>query len=420
MIPKKVGARVVRDSRGEDTILVWVKSGKGKFVTISPVGKSTGKFEVKSYVRSLKNEVDYIGKLDVKKLEIKRFGDLGKVERYVKLGGDSLFALEASLLKALAAENESELYEYLGGRRVRIGSVGNAVGGGKHSKGVGGKKPDIQEFHFISKSKSFAESVKNNNKAYKMVGRILGAGRRNDEGAWETGVTNEEVLEAMKMVRNVLRKDGKKVEIGLDIAANSFYSGNSSKQKFTDYHLAQPSMNHKSPARKKQDASYKYGNPGMILSGKQQIDYVASLIERYDLFYVEDGLEENDFKGFGELLRKVKKSGSKCLVVGDDLTTTNPTRLRRAIKNKSINAIIVKPNQIGSLIKVKEVVDLAKSKGIKTIISHRSGESIDSTIADLAVGFGVDFIKTGIYGKVRKAKLKRLRRIERRIAGRRS
>ncbi len=386
MIPRKVGAKIVKDSRGEKTILVWVKTGKGKFSTISPVGKSTGKFEAKPYVRSLSNEVHYINKLDVEKLKIKKFNDLIYVEKYVKLGGDSLFALEASLLKALAAENESELWEFLGGRRVRIGSVGNAVGGGKHSRGVKERKPDIQEFQFIAKSKSFSENVKINNEAYRMVGRILKAKRRNDEGAWETGVTNEEVLEAMRMVRNVMRKNGKKVEVGLDIAANSFFK-----------------------------KTYNYGNPGMILSRDQQIQYVSSLIERFGLVYVEDGLEENDFKGFAEVLKKVKKNHSKCLIVGDDLTTTNPVRLRRAIKNKSINAIIVKPNQIGSLVKVKEVVDIAKSKGIKTIISHRSGESLDSTIADLGVGFGVDYIKTGIYGKVRKAKLNRLKKIERKL-----
>jgi enolase len=131
---------------------------------------------------------------------------------------------------------------------------------------------------------------------------------------------------------------------------------------------------------------------------------------------VEDGLEENDFKGFKELLKKVKKIPSKSLIVGDDLTTTNPKRLLKAIKNKSINAIIVKPNQIGSLLKVKEVIDIAKEHNVKTIISHRSGESMDNTIADLGVGFGVDYIKTGIYGKVRRSKLKRLMKIEKKLS----
>ena len=127
---------------------------------------------------------------------------------------------------------------------------------------------------------------------------------------------------------------------------------------------------------------------------------------KYNLFYVEDPLNENDFSGFRELLKKVKKFNKNCLIVGDDLTTTNPNRLKLAIKNKSINAIIIKPNQIGSLLKVREVIDLAKKNKIKTIISHRSGETLDDTIADLAIAWNCDYIKTVIYGKVREVKLK--------------
>ena len=101
------------------------------------------------------------------------------------------------------------------------------------------------------------------------------------------------------------------------------------------------------------------------------------------------------------------------MIVGDDLTTTNPERLKKAIRMKSINAIIVKPNQIGSLLKVREVIEIAKKSKIKTIISHRSGETKDNTIADLGVGFGCDFIKAGVYGKVRKSKLKKIIQTER-------
>jgi enolase len=123
---------------------------------------------------------------------------------------------------------------------------------------------------------------------------------------------------------------------------------------------------------------------------------------------LEDGLDEKDFSGF----RGLTKKG---LIVGDDLTTTNLERLEKAIRMKSINGIIVKPNQIGSLLEVRRVIELAKNQGIKTIISHRSGETTDNTIADLGAGFGCDFIKTGIYGKVRRAKLKRLIKIQRKL-----
>ena len=137
--------------------------------------------------------------------------------------------------------------------------------------------------------------------------------------------------------------------------------------------------------------------------------YINSLINKYRIFYIEDPLEENDFIDF----RKLKDINEYSLIVGDDLTTTNPIRLKKSIRQHSISGIIVKPNQIGSLLKVKEVIELAKAHHIKTIISHRSGETIDDTISDLAIAFNCDFIKTGINGKVREAKLRRLINIER-------
>jgi enolase len=173
------------------------------------------------------------------------------------------------------------------------------------------------------------------------------------------------------------------INIGLDIAASAFCKKN----------------------------MYQYKNPVQSLNKNQHREYIKDLINIYRIFYAEDPFDEEDFASFRELLHKTKG----CLIVGDDLTTTNPDRLKRAIRMKSINAIIVKPNQIGSLIKVKKVIDIAKKHNIKTVISHRSGETTDDTIADLAVGWECDFIKTGIYGRVRKDKLKRLIRIEKEL-----
>lgn len=380
---KKIDAEIFRDSRNENTILVLIETSKGTFSTISPTGKSTSKYEVKPYVRKIEKEIEYIKKLNVEKLIITKFDDLIKIEKYVKLGGNSLFALEASLLKALAKEKNLELYEFLGGKKIYIGSVGNAIGGGLHSKGMNNKKPDFQEFHFISKNKNFYENVKINNIAYNLLKKMLKSKNRNDEGALETGLGNEEVLDMMKCIKDIMIKKRFKLEIGLDIAASSIFN-----------------------------KKYFYNNPKMVLNKEQQIEYITSLIGKYNLYYVEDPLEENDFEGFSKLMKKIK---NKCLIVGDDLIATNPDRLKKAIKNKSINAVIVKPNQIGSLIKVKEVVDICKKNKIKTIISHRSGETEDYTIADLGAGFNVDFIKTGIYGKVRESKLNRLVHIENKL-----
>ena len=371
MIIKKVIAKSVKDSRGEPTIQVIVKTLRGKFKTSAPSGKSRGRYEVRPYARSLKTDIGLINNLDLNKLDIDSFNNLKKIEKLIKnkIGANSLFALEASLLKALACENGKELWEFLGGKKKAILSVGNAVGGGMHSKGVKGKKPDFQEFLFIS-------DYKTNKIAYKLARKLLRAHQRNDEGAWETSLSNEEVLEIMDKVRKKIRKG---INIGLDVAASSFYK----------------------------NGKYVYKNPVMRLSKSEQIDYISKLIKKYKIFYVEDGLNENDFSGFGELGRKCKN----CLIVGDDLTVTNPERLKKAIRMRAINGVIVKPNQIGSLLKVKEVIDLCKRYKIKTIMSHRSGETKDNTIADLAVGFGCDFIKTGIYGSVRESKLKRLVKI---------
>lgn len=403
---KEVGAKSIKDSRGEKTISIIVKTSKGKFVTSAPAGKSKGKSEAKSYKKSLEGDINFINKLKTdnlnklidnsgvrsshlkfyKVIDTKTaFLILKKLERLLKnkIGANSLFVLEASLLKAIAKENNKELWEFLGGKKKLIRPIGNAIGGGLHSKGRKGKKPDFQEFLFIGNGKTIKESVKINERAYKIARKLLKKwmGKRNDEGAWETDLNNERVLMIMEKVKYLLKEKGYAVDIGLDIAGSSFYK----------------------------NRTYNYKNPSRKLNKNKQIDYIRELINRYNLFYVEDVLDENDFSGFGRLLKKMR---GKCLIVGDDLTTTNPTRLMKAIKMKSINAIIVKPNQIGSLVAVKKVIDICNRYKIKTIISHRSGETRDSTIADLGIGFGVDFIKTGIYGAVRRAKLKRLVGIE--------
>tara|TARA_Y100000034_G_scaffold75166_1_gene90304 strand:- start:11298 stop:12482 length:1185 start_codon:yes stop_codon:yes gene_type:complete len=388
---KKVIAKAVKDSRGEKTIQVSIKTNKGLFKASAPSGKSTGRFEVKAYANGLKSDINIINSIDVAELNgflIERVKDFLKLERRLKktkrmLGGNSLFALEACLLKALAKENKQELWEFLwrGGRLKAPHPVGNAIGGGLHSKGKNEMKPEFQEFLFIPNCKSFKRCVEINKIAYKTAKKILRTWRRNDEGAWETNQTNEQVLEIMTEVQKIIKEKYKeRIEIGLDIAASSFYNGN-----------------------------YNYKNPGRRLNKKNQISYVRGLIKRYKLFYVEDPLYETDMSGFAEINKE------KCFIVGDDLIATNPERLKKAIRLRAINAVIVKPNQIGSLVKTKEVIDLAHKHNIKTIISHRSGETMETTIADLGVGWNCDFIKTGIYGKVREAKLNRLIEIEKKL-----
>ena len=196
-------------------------------------------------------------------------------------------------------------------------------------------------------------------------------GERNDEDAWNTSLNEKEVFDLLKKLE---------IHLGVDVAASSFFK------------------------RKK----YHYENPKLDRTIEEQFDYISNLIKNYGLFYIEDPFEEEDFESFAKLLKKFPDS----LIVGDDLTATNPKLLDKAIKMKSINAIIVKPNQIGSLIKVKEVCELAKKNNIKIVFSHRSGETKENILADLAFGFQADFFKCGISGKEREVKIKRLIEIE--------
>jgi enolase len=203
---------------------------------------------------------------------------------------------------------------------------------------------------------------------YNKTGKSLKLKHKNDEGAWQCQLNEEEILE-------FLSKFSEKTNIGIDVAASSFFENNI------------------------------YNYPALPLGRVDQIKYINELISRYNILYVEDALEQEDFQGFSEI-------NKDNLVVGDDLTATNITRLQRAIANKSINAMIIKPNQNGSLIELKKIFDICKKNKIKTILSHRSGETMDDALADYAFGFQADYIKCGIATKWREAKLKRLIKIE--------
>ncbi len=376
-----IKVKAIENSRGENTIQIMVNSNYGMFKTSAPSGKSKGKHEAPAYTKNLQTEIEFLNQLKLS--EILCFRDLIKVEKVCvgKVGANSLFALEACLLKALAKKHRKELWKYLGGKHKKLPRpVGNAIGGGLHSRGVNGKKPDFQEFLFIPNSKSFKKCVEINKTAYKLAKKFLNSNKRNDEGAWETGKNNKEVLEIMNQVKQeIWEKYKEKIEIGVDVAASSFYKG----------------------------SKYIYKNPIRKLDKKAQREYIKALINQYRIYYIEDPLNEEDFSGF-----KILGKG-KCFIVGDDLTVTNLQRLKKAVKMKSIKMIIIKPNQNGSLLKVREIIKFARKNKIKTIMSHRSGETEDNTIADLAVAWGCDFIKTGIYGRERESKLNRVMEIER-------
>lgn len=389
MIIKAVDAKSILNSRGEKTIQIFIKTDFGNFSASAPQGKSTGKHEAKPYRKSLEEDIKTIKKFsDYFSEEIlEKFDDLKRIEDIVEghVGANTLFALESAALKALAKEMKKEIWELVDSSHDFFAKakkpkfprlVGNCIGGGKHS--AGGKRPDFQEFLLIPSMKSVKENFGKNNKLKEEVKYLLKnkdnkfKGEKNDEDAWSTSLNEKEVFDILKKLE---------MPIGVDAAASSFFK------------------------RKK----YHYENPKLDRTKEEQFEYISNLVKNFGIFYVEDPFEEEDFESFAKLLKKFPSS----LIVGDDLTVTNVKRLEKAIHLKSINAVIVKPNQNGSLIEVKRVCELAKKNNIKIVFSHRSGETKEDILADLAFGFQADFFKCGITGREREAKMKRLIEIER-------
>ena len=376
-----VSAKAILDSRKEKTILISIKTDVGNFSASSPTGKSTGKHETKSYKKNLEGDIKTIGEFSdyFSGEAIEKFDDLRRIEDIVDkhLGANSFFALESAVLKAIGKEQKKEVWQLINSEAKKLPRlVGNCVGGGEHSD-TKKRKPDFQEFLLIPNSKSVEKSFEISKKAKERVKEFLEredknfCGKENDENAWVSSLNEKEVLDVLKKL---------KLPLGLDIAASSFY-----KRK-----------------------NYQYKNPLLKRTSDEQFDYLSNLIKNFNLLYIEDGFDEEDFESFAKLLKKFPDS----FIVGDDLTVTNYKRFEKAIKMKSINALIIKPNQIGSLVEVKKVCKLAKENNIKIIFSHRSGETQENILADLAFGFGADFFKCGIEGDAREGKIKRLIEIE--------
>ena len=380
VVIKGVAAKSILDSRKDKTILITVKTSIGNFSASSPNGKSTGKHAVKIYKKNLEEDIKTIKKFSdyFSKEIIDEFDDLRRIEDIVDghVGANTLFALESAILKATAKEQKKQIWELINLKsRKTPRLVGNCIGGGKHSNSR--KKPDFQEFLIIPNLKSTKESLEKSKEVKKDIKEILKRvdknfeNKKNDEDAWMTLLNEKEILDILKKI---------KLPLGVDIASSSFYKRN----------------------------KYNYENPLLKRDSKEQLGYLSNLINNYNLFYIEDPFNEEDFESFSKLLKKFPNK----LIVGDDLTVTNTKRLEKAIKMKSINAIIVKPNQVGSLIEMKRVCELAKKNNIKIVFSHRSGETEENILADLAFGFGADFIKCGITSKVREIKIRRLIEIE--------
>jgi len=379
---KEVKARVIQNSRGEETIEVIVNKN---YRASAPSGASIGKYEVPAFPsQGVRYAVTFLNKYpNFKGFSLEEFDDLKVFDNLLSvLGGNTVVALQLACLKALS---ENNIYSFLNPKAKKLPiPLGNCVGGGAHTKVL---STDIQEFLLVPEAKTMLERVKVNAHIHAQLRKQLHIKTFTDEGALILKNTNEETLVFLTgFLENKKNTLGYTVRLGLDLAASQLYRN---KQ----YHY----RNFSSAVKKK------------VLSREEQITLVNKWIKEYSLAYVEDPLEQEDFSGFTRIYTK------KTLVCGDDLIATNIERFREAVRKRAINSVIIKPNQIGSLVKAKQLIDFAKKKGVATVISHRSGETMDTSIAHLAVAWNIQYIKTGIYGKEREVKLRELVSLEKKI-----
>ena len=388
-----ISLRRVLDSRGNPTVEADVLTDAGGFGrAAAPSGASTGEYEAielppteaiaNAREHAVPRLVDTVHAGDQRAVDgALRAAD--GTENFSEIGANSAVAISMAAAKAAADTLGAPLYQHLGGafRGDNFPTpLGNVVGGGEHAKDA----TDIQEFLAAPVgAPSVSEAVFANAKVHGAAGDILdergiGAGK-GDEGAWAPPVSDAEAFEIMdEATARVEEEVGFEIKFGLDVAASEMF----------------------------EDGAYQYSDGAK--STDEQIEYIADLVEEYDLAYVEDPLDENDYEAFAELTELV---GDQTLICGDDLFVTNVSRLQDGIDQGAANSILIKPNQIGSLSDTVDAIELAVRNGYETIISHRSGETEDTTIAHLAVATDAGFIKTGTVAGERTAKLNELIRI---------
>lgn len=397
------------DSRSNPTVAAKVTLNDGSVgFAIAPSGASTGEFEahelrdgdksrysgkgVRQAVEAINNEIrpklielNSICQRTVDNFLIRLDG----TENKSRLGANAILSVSLALAKAVANSESLPLYRHLGGiNGVKLPRpMMNILNGGAHA----GNNIDIQEFMIIPiDSCCFAESLRKCSEIYHALGKLLkekgmatGVG---DEGGFAPNLNSDE--EAIELIIEAIGKAGyttDEIKIGLDVASSEWF-------KSGEYNL--PKRN-------------------ITMTAEQLVEYYENMIEKYPIISIEDGVAEEDWQGWKLLTERL---GDRIQLVGDDLFVTNTERLKKGISEKVGNAILIKPNQIGTLTETLDVIELAHKNGYKTVISHRSGESEDTTIADLAVAVNSGQIKTGAPCRSdRVAKYNRLLLIEKEI-----
>ena len=401
----KVCAQEVLDSRGNPTVEACVMLDDGTCASaIAPSGASTGKYEAyelrdgdseryggKGVLCACENVNSVISPilegmpLSQVAVDFKMIKKDGKVNKS-NLGANAILAVSLAVAKAGALSQRIPLYKYIGGiNAVRLPvPMMNILNGGVHAK----NDLDVQEVMIVPEGfDSFAEALRAGSEIYQALGKILSekglSTSVGDEGGYAPMIG--ELSEALDCIVTAIKNAGydtEKVKLAIDAASGEWYK----------------------------DGKYFLPKSSAEYTSEELCSYWSDICKRYPVVSIEDGLAEDDTEGWKYLTSLI---GDKCTLAGDDLFVTDTKRLNEAVKQNIANAILIKPNQVGTLSETLEVMRLAKEKGYRTIVSHRSGDTEDTTIADIAVGMNAGYIKCGAPARSeRVAKYNRLLRIE--------
>ena len=404
-----IHSRQILDSRGNPTLEVDVFTSKGGFGRAAvPSGASTGIHEAVElrdldkgiYMgKGVLKAVDNVNNVIAEELRGKHVLNQGDIDRLMiqmdgtenksKLGANAILGVSLACAKADASENGIPLYSYIGGVKANTLPVPmmNILNGGSHAD----NKIDIQEFMVMPfGAESFSEALRMGTEVFHHLKSVLKSKGMStnvgDEGGFAPGLgSNDEAIEVvLKAIESAGFRPGEDMWIALDAAASEFYSEKTKK--------------------------YTFESTGDVMTSDDLVSFWKNWANKYPIISIEDGLAEDDWSGWKSLSEAV---GQKCQLVGDDLFVTNTKRLQKGINENIANSILIKVNQIGTLTETIEAVSLASSNGYSSVMSHRSGETEDNTIADLAVALNTGQIKTGSASRSdRMAKYNQLLRIE--------
>ena len=405
-----IHGREIIDSRGNPTVEAEIRLTDGSFGRAAvPSGASTGSREaielrdgdLSRYLgRGVMNAVKNINEVisseftDMEIISQKNFDNILKrldgTENKGNLGANALLAVSMAYAKTIAASKNIPLFRYFGEKNTMPIPMMNIINGGAHAD----NSIDIQEFMIIPVgADSFREALRHGVEVFHSLRSVLQKKSLNtavgDEGGFAPDLkSNRAALDVIcEAVEITGLKCGKDILLGLDVASSEFFSKD----------------------------TYYLQSEGREFDALGFSEFLTDLVDTYPIITIEDGMGESDWEGWSILS---KKMSDRIQLVGDDLTVTNPERLQRAIDEKSMNAILIKLNQIGTVTETLETIQLARSAGMASVISHRSGETEDTTIADFAVATGVGQIKTGSICRTdRIAKYNQLLRIEEKLNG---